>query len=105
MRDYPVFRELAIKGWAPANRGFYSAPLNQAGGLDAYGGAVSADGRSFIYMYNDHNKTIPYVSGLNSFVAGATPALHAEVRECVKQTHDPIMCNYMGVRSAMGYRP
>jgi len=102
MRNFPVFAEYAVKGWAPANRGFYGPPLNLTNGLGAYGGAVSADGRIFIYMDNNHNKTIPYVSGI---LGSVPPELHAEVRQCTQQTHDPIMCNYMGVRSAMGFKP
>lgn len=101
----PTFAEYAMKGWAPANGGYYGSPSNQTGGLGSHGGAVSADGRSFIYMMNDHNRTIPYMSGINDFAADVTPIIHAEVVRCTHQTHDPIMCNYMGVRSAMGFRP
>lgn len=103
MRNFPVFAEYAYKGWAPANKGFYGPPLNQAGGLDAMGGAVSSDGQSFIYMDNNHNKTIPYISGLSGM--HIPPQIHAEVKQCTQQTHDPIMCNYMGARSVLGRKP
>jgi hypothetical protein len=101
----PSFAEYAYKGWAPANNGFYGPPTQQTGGLGSHGGPVSADGRSYIYMVNDHNRTIPYMSGISNFAEGVTPLIHQEVRECTQRTQDPVMCNFMGVRTAMGFRP